>query len=427
MKRNIVVPALDDYQRRELETLRNMEDCEFHSLLDSQRVVEAERIDFDALLEAARSELERLEGDVAGMLAHWDFPTSVLAPVLAQEYGLPAPSVTSVLKCEHKYWSRLEQSKSIPEFCCRFDTVDPFDENALANLSLPFPFWLKPVKAFSSQLGFKVETPEQFEEAIAETREHIHRFGDAFNQALARVDLPEQIQAAGGNTCVAEELLGGVQAAVEGSVFGGDVRVHGAFDMPKASGKEMVYGGLEYPSSLPRSIQERMIDASKRFLSHIGYDNGCFNAEFVWNEETGELKVIEFNTRISQSHSEMFVITDGVSNRKVALDIALGRPPTMPDQKGRYTHAANYIIPYHQDAIVRALPSKRAIETLESRFPGLQVRIDVEAGTRLSELPNQDPFFYHLGTIYIGGNGVKALREGYETVMDNLDFEMEAV
>ena len=77
--------------------------------------VETEEIDFDALLERSRAELDAFDGSVDAIVTHWDFPTSVLGPVLATERGLPAPSLTSLLKCEHKYWSRLEQRRCVPE------------------------------------------------------------------------------------------------------------------------------------------------------------------------------------------------------------------------------------------------------------------------------------------------------------------------
>ncbi|MHB0777459.1 ATP-grasp domain-containing protein [Halomonas sp. WWR20] len=426
MKRNIFIPALYDFQRAELQTLRHADEFDFHGLLDAETLVEPEELSFDGLLQQMREQLKSFSGSVDAIIAHWDFPTSVLVPILCKEYGIPAPSLESVLKCEHKYWSRVEQQKVIPEVVPRFNSVDPFAENPLEQVDLEYPFWLKPVKAFASQLGFKIENDEQFHEAIEATRAEIHHFGDPFNEALAYAQLPAEIQQADGNTCIAEEIISGVQGAPEGTVFQGKFNVHGVFDQPSdATGK--VYDRLEYPSGLPEHVQKRMIDVSERFIKHIGFDNGCFNAEFMWDEESDQLWLIEFNTRISQSHSEMFILVDGMSNHEVAIDVALGVEPSMPYRQGRFDVSAKCIIPHYEDGVVTRVPSQQELEALYERFPGSKVRLDVEPGTRLSELPNQDKVSYHLGEIFLGADTHEQIREQYQAYLDALRFEFEPV
>ncbi|MFD2435592.1 ATP-grasp domain-containing protein [Modicisalibacter luteus] len=294
-------------------------------------------------------------------------------------------------------------------------------------MTLDYPFWLKPVKAFSSQLGFKIENAEQFHAAIEETRESIRHFGDPFNEALEHADLPPEIQQANGNTCIAEQIISGTQGAPEGTVFQGEFNVHGVFDQPKDEGPAP-YDRLEYPSSMPERIQRQMIDACKRFLEHIGYDNGCFNAEFMWDEENDKLWLVEFNTRISQSHSEMFIMVDGMSNHEVAIDIALGQRPSMPNRQGQFPVAAKCIIHKpHEDAIVKRVPSLAELEKLRERFPGTKVKLDVEPGMRLSDLSNQDSFSYHLGTIYLGADSHDQIRERYHACLEALHFEFDPV
>lgn len=430
MKRNIFIPALEEQQRTELETVRNAEEFSFHSLLDVKTLVEAESFSFNDLLDKARQELKQTVdsvGSVDAIIAHWDFPTSVMVPILCKENNLPAPPLESVLKCEHKYWSRLEQKKVIPELVPDFCSIDPFASDPLAQVTLEYPFWLKPVKAFSSQLGFKIENEEQFHAAIKETREAIRQFGEPFNEALEYVDLPAEIREANGNTCIAEQIISGMQGAPEGTMFKGEFNVHGVFDQPVDEGA-MLFDRLEYPSSMPERVQRRMIDASKRFLEHIGFDNGCFNAEFMWDEESDQLWLVEFNTRISQSHSEMFIMVDGMSNHEVAIDIALGERPSMANRQGQFPVAAKCLIPQkREDAIVKRIPSQQELAELRERFPGTLVRLDIEPGMRLSDLANQDRFSYHIGTIYLGADTHEELRQRYQACLDTLHFEFDYV
>ncbi|SFH59604.1 ATP-grasp domain-containing protein [Modicisalibacter xianhensis] len=430
MKRNVFIPALEELQRIELETLRNADELSIHGLLDVPTLVEPEDLSFNKVLIQARQQLNELKqftGSVDAIIAHWDFPTSVLVPILSREHGIPAPPLESVLKCEHKYWSRLEQQKVIPEMVPDFCSVDPFAENPLEQVTLDYPFWLKPVKAFSSQLGFKVENDEQFHAAIEETRQYIRHFGTPFNEALEHAELPPEIQQADGNTCIAEQIISGTQGAPEGTVFQGEFNVHGVFDQPKDEGPAP-YDRLEYPSGMPERIQRQMIDACRRFLEHIGYDNGCFNAEFMWDEEKEKLWLVEFNTRISQSHSEMFIMVDGMSNHEVAIDIALGQRPSMSNRQGQFPVAAKCIIHQpHEDAIVKRVPSLAELEKLRERFPGTKVKLDVEPGMRLSDLSNQDSFSYHLGTIYLGADSHDEIRERYHACLEALHFEFDSV
>ena len=423
MNRNVFVPALTETQRQELQTVKHAADCNFHGLLDTDRLVDAPDLDFDELLAGIRKQLKAFDGSVDAIIAHWDFPTSVLVPILCKEFGIPTPSLESVFKCEHKYWSRLEQEQSIPEMIPAFCSFDPFSDDPLSQINLEFPFWIKPVKSFSSQLGFRIENAEEFHEAMEIVRAEIPHMGKPFEQALMHADVPEHIRRATSYTCLAEEIMSGVQAAPEGSVFNGEVQVHGILDMGKDEEGRTI-DRLYYPSTFPRDVQERMVKACKRFLGHIGFDNGCFNAEFMWDRERDKLWLIEFNTRISQSHSEMFIAVDGMSNHEVAIDVALGDRPAMPHREGSSNIAAKFILSrFEEDALVTRVPSRAEIDVLKARFPGLVVLVDVKPGMRLGELPNQDSYSWHVATLYLGASNREELDARYRECVESLQFE----
>lgn len=428
MQRNIFVVALEEQQREELETLRHSDRFKVHSLLSVRKAVESPSFSFEALLDEARGKLDAFDGSIDAIIAQWDFPTSVMVPILCKEYGIPSPSVESILTCEHKYWSRLEQLKVIPDVVPGFCGIDPFAENPLAQVTLDYPFWIKPIKAFSSHLGFRIENDEQFHAAIEEIRGGIRQLGDPFNEALRHIELPPEIQQMDGNSCIAEQIISGVQAAPEGTVYQGEFNVHGIIAQPNSVNKDIPYDRLEYPSNLPERIHYDMIDVSCRFLEHIGYDNGCFNAEFMWDEATDKLWLIEVNTRISQSHSEIFVMVDGMSNHEVAVDIAFGERPSLSNRQGEAVVAAKCYIPYeNRDGIVKRVPSEEEIKALGERFPGTMVRIDVEPGMRLGDLLHQDSFSYRLGTLYVPGDDHAQVEERYRACLEALTFEIETI
>ncbi|WP_280205916.1 ATP-grasp domain-containing protein [Nocardia cyriacigeorgica] len=424
---NVFVPGLTQVQRADLETVEVPGGLRVHGLLDYDALVSADEFDFDDLLQRARDELDAFDGSVDAIIAHWDFPTSVLVPILAAERDLPSPSLESVIGCEHKLWSRTLQRRSVPECVPAFAAFDPFDPDALASIDLPFPFWVKPIKAHSSQLGFEIADAEQFAAAVAEIQDAIGRIADPFDQALARVDVPEEVRVAGGRTCLAEQIVGGIQAAPEGSMFQGEYAVHGVFDMRKdAAGHSFVH--LDYPArTVPSEVQQQMIDVTERYLRHIGFDNGCFNSEFMWEADTGQLWLIEINTRISQSHSDLFVKVDGTSNHSVAIDVALGRRPHLPHRQGEFAVAAQCLVPRYDDGVVTRVPTASEIAALCERFPATVVHIDVNVGDRLSELPNQDAYRYRLATLYIGANDHAELEQRYQDCLEALRFEFQEV
>ena len=428
MKRNVFVIALEDKQTRAMQTLRERKDLEIHGLLDVSTAVESDNVSFNHLLSLANEQITAYPGTVDAIIAQWDFPTSVIVPILCQQHHLPSPSITSVLKCEHKYWSRLEQQKVVPDVVPKFCGIDPFAEDPLSQVTLDYPFWLKPVKAFSSHLGFKIESSLHFEQAIKEIRAGIRQLGDAFNEALAYIDVPEEIIHLDGNACIAEEIISGVQGAPEGSVFNGEFNIHGIISQPKAENSIALFDRLEYPSNLPEHVHHKMVETAKTFLAHIGYNNGCFNVEFMWDEAREKLWLIEVNTRISQSHSEIFVLVDGMSNHEIAVDIALGQRPSLLNRQGVAPIAAKCFIPFaHRDGVVKRIPSQAEIAALKARLPHTDVVIDVEPGQQLSHLMHQDSFCYRLGTLYVTGNTHEEIEQNYQYCLDVLNFDIEPI
>ncbi len=425
MPKNVFVLGLTPLQRRELDTVRGSADLELHELLDHESLVGEGTVDFESLLLRARQQLDAFDGSVDGIVSHWDFPTSVLGPMLAAERGLPAPALESILRCEHKYWSRLEQRAAVPEVVPGFVAFDPFAEDAAEQIDLDYPFWVKPVKGHSSNLGFAIRGREDLVAALAEIREEISDVGDAFDQVLSRVDLPEELSGTGGRTCLAEEIVEGVQIAPEGSISGGDFCVHGVVDLHKDE-QGLSIERIDYPASLvPPEVQQRAIDTTRRLMQHIGFDDGCFNSEFMWDEARDVLRIIEVNTRISQSHSELFTLVDGRSNHQVAVDVALGRAPGMPDGRGDLSVAAQHVIVHDRDAVVRGVPDAAVLEHIAELYPGTRVELPVEPGVRLSELPHQDSYRYLLAIVYVGAPDHEELRERIQDIEQQLQFDLE--
>ena len=418
MGKNIFVLGMLDWQRRELETISRADELNFHPLFTSEEL-KSQQMGFNELLERARQQLSESPKPDA-FICHWDFPSSCIAPILSAEYGLRAPSLESVLKCEHKYWARLEQQRSAPDYIPEFQAVDPFDPEAVEKFSLEFPVWIKPIKGHSSLLGFRLENRADLERALAEMRDHIADLGALFDECLQHATLPPEIQGIGGRHAIAESIISGRQFAPEGYVQDGKVMIHGMFDMMIDDGKAVL--GLRYPAQLPASVTERSKDASRQVLKQVGFDDGCFNVEFLWDEDTDKIAIIEVNTRISQSHSEMFRMVDGMSNHEFAVSVALGEEPRFPHQRGSSETAAKFYLTKLEDAEVTRVPEQHEIEALQKEF-GALIELEVQAGDRLSELPGQPVYCFNVAFAWIGAASNDELMDKYKRLVPRIPIE----
>lgn len=420
---NVFVIGHDEWNRRWVEDVRNPERYRFHPLLSHRECHRTETIDFDGLLEKARSILKEFDGSVDALITHWDFPCTSLLAVLAEEWDLPAPSPAAMMRCEHKFWARTVQRATVPDHTPGFTAINPFDPPGKGEVELEYPFWLKPVKGVGSALGFHVDDYGDLERALERTRGEIGHMGKGFSQALARVELPDGIRGVDGMWCVAEELVDGLELAPEGYVRNGITHCHGLIDCVRdENGKS--FQRWEYPAARGPEIHERIRETARRLMPAMGYDQGCFNIEFMWNAREKRLSVVEVNPRISQSHSYQFDKINGVSNHEVAVQLALGREPDLPGE-GAYRHASKCVLRKFEQGRVARVPADDELEALENEFPDCRVRILVEEGLDLSELKEQDVYSFQLAFVYVAGKTREEMMERYDAIVDRLDFRFE--
>ncbi|MGF1466929.1 MAG: ectoine synthase [Sandaracinaceae bacterium] len=421
--RHIFIVGLDDYNLEKARAITLADECVFHPLIDRALLIEPETYDIEGLIEKALETLRSFDGSIDAIITHWDFPVSTTLPIINREMGLRYVPLVAMLKCEHKYWSRVEQKKVVPEMVPAFAAVDPFDDAALEKIDIPFPFFLKPIKGFASTLGFKIENEEDFGEAVTQIRAKIRRIGDEFNRIIAKVDLPPDIAAVDGNWCLAEELISGWQCGVEGYVLNGQTFVHGIFDCYKDK-NAWSFNRYELPSQWPLPVQQRMVEASKKLMAHFGYNQAPFGVEFFWDEARDKLWLIEVNTRISQSHSDQFERVHGISNHEIAINTALGIPTQIRRRRGPWACAAKFHLRRYADCTVLRVPDQANLDEVAATIPGApEVHVTVKPGMKLSELRDQDAHSFEIATVRLGAQNQAQLLEAFRRVAEALDFE----
>ncbi|MFP4065482.1 MAG: acetyl-CoA carboxylase biotin carboxylase subunit family protein [Bacteroidales bacterium] len=420
-KKQVFVIGLDDFNLEKLKRLPEAQECDFHPAIEVKEMRGVRELNMQELIDTACERIDQ-GSKVDAIVSYYDFPGTTLVPVIADKYKLPAPTLESVMKCEHKYWSRLEQSKVIPRSIPMFRAFDPYEDNAYQSIEMIPPFWIKPIKSFRSFLAYKITSEYQFAKVMQEVREQIDYISKPFNYLLQNYQLPREF-AQMKETMIAETPITGHQCTLEGYVYEGEVVVYGIVDSIR-EGNHSSFARYEYPSSLPQEIQFRMADLTRRAITQAGLNNSPFNIEFFYNSTINHIFLLEINPRISQAHTDIFEKIHGISHHSIMLNLALGRRPKALEYKGDHRIAANFMVRTYEPGLVIKVPAQEEIEILQKKYPDLEIKIHIKKGMHLSELYGQDSYSFELANLFIGAGNQTELLDTYHECLANLTFEI---
>ncbi|MCY9784527.1 biotin carboxylase [Nocardiopsis sp. EMB25] len=423
MTANVFVVGLDEPNREILRALPGAGDYRFLTLLDLDEIGQEREMDMPALLSLASRRLDSFDGPVDAIIGLWDFPVSSLVPLLCRPRGLPCAPLEAVVRCEHKYWSRLEQRAAVPEAVPRFAVIDlrsPVEPEGLS-----YPLWVKPVKSFSSELAFRVTDSAEYASAVGRIREGAARVGAPFQWVMDQIRAPSAIRSVGGTAGLAEEEATGDQLTVEGYVRDGVPHSYALVD-------SLLYPGTpsflcyEYPSRAPEWVRDRLFDLTDRVITRVGLDDTTFNVEYFHDPETDAVTLLEINPRHSQSHARLFEFVRGVSNHEIALRIALGEEPVL-EREGRGAMAAKWFVRSFRDGFLSAVPAPEDVARAEARVPGARVEVTARAGRWLSELPIQDSYSFELADVFVVGRDAEECEREFHACARELSFTIVGV
>ncbi len=424
-KPRVLFLGMNEHNQQELQTIENADDYSFSFIFDPTKIQQQEHLNVPALEQQARQQIESY-GIPDAVVSFFDFPFTLLSFWLCDEYNLKGPSLEQGLKCEHKYWSRLEQQKAIPEHTPDFAAVNPFTQTRIEDVEVKPPFWIKPIKSFSSQLGFKVTDQQSYDYALKHIQEGIGRFKAPFDFFLNKINLPKYIKGIDGSHCLAEGMVSGHQCTVSGYVYENEVTIYGVVDSENYPNTPSFYYYL-LPSELPGAVQQQLGEASKKIIRQTGFNNSTFNIEFFYNRVTGAIYLLEINPRMSQSHADLYAKVKGHSNHQVLIKLGLGEQPDFKHRQGDYGCAAKFLHRVFEDGQVTRAPSPEKIAGTEEKFRGTHIDLAIKNGLRLSDLPLQDSYSFALGSIITGAPSKEKLLQKYDHILQELDIAIEPV
>jgi len=299
---------------------------------------------------------------------------ALAAALLAERLGLPGTSPESIIRCQHKLGMRELLARVAPEanvswfpLQCEYGQAPPE--------GLPYPLFVKPIKAAFSVLARRVEDREELA--------RLTRFGPLEAWIIRRLVAPFNALAqrrvgfsVDAHHMICETPIDAAQFNLDGYVYRGETRMLGVVD-------ELMYPGTHafrrfaYPSTLPASIQRRALDVARRFLKAAQFTHGLFNMEFFYDAATGALKVIEFNPRLASQLADLYLRVDGVDVHAISLALACGDDPTsLARVRPRGGAAASFVFrsfglraPREPDAAKRGWLRARHPDAILMTFP----------------------------------------------------------
>ena len=168
-----------------------------------------------------------------------------------------------------------------------------------------------------------------------------------------------------------------------------------------------------------------MEEITRKVMKQLGFNNSPFNIEFFYDKEKDTISLLEINPRMSQSHAEMYHQTHGHSNHQVLVKLALNEKPHFRNLEGKYEYAAKIQYRVFEDGRIKSVPDSKKIKALEEKYDDTIIKIDVEEGQKLSEIPLQDSYSYSLGVVMTAANSKEELLQKYDQIIDELKIEIE--
>ena len=422
-KSQIFFVGLDEFNKQTLETLPQAAEYDFRPALTLSEMRDDPDVDVTALIDLAAARMADAPGGPAGVASFFDFPGTIISAALAERFGLPGPGLEALFKCEHKYWSRLEQQKVVPDHIPTFHAFDPADPDAYGKIGLIPQFWVKPVKSFRSYLAFAITDERQFRDIMEICAAKGRAITEPFRHVMRAHDMPDELTEMPENF-IAESSIGGAQCTLEGYAYDGKVVVYGVVDSVREADSSS-FARYEYPSILPLEVQHRMMDITRLVIQQFGFAHGPFNVEFFYDQTGDNVWLLEINPRASQSHADLFHKVHGVSHLSVVVDLASGRKPRPLGRDGKYNVAAHFFTRAFEPGRVSFVPKRDVLDRISRRQGDTRIQVMVQKGDDLSKLGNQDSYSFELANVYIGGRDRIDLLDKYDQVLDGLQFDIE--
>ena len=418
--KNILVLFPKDWDREELDQPRySGRHTFFYEGFDLFRFPENARLMTFDVRRYIDKLVKKYRGRIDGVLSNNEHFGALIAAVVAQRLGLPGTDPAVIIAAQHKYYARCLQQKIVPEATPRF-SVFPYKVASAAATGLPFPFYVKPVKATFSVLARRVDSFAQLQAHLrfnALETLILHKLVTPFNDLMTRYT-PFSIDA---HHLIAEEVLSGVQVNVDGFMHNGKITLLSIVD-------EVMYPGtqaflrFEYLSRLLPEVLERMKALAEKLFNGIDYGYGFFNVELIYQPDTGNIQIVEINPRMASQIVNLYRRVDGYDPYELLISLALGEAPAVSFGAGAFGAAASFVFRRFDGREVTRVPGQAQLASVRERYPDARLMLYLKRGASLArEMKWLGSYRY--AVLNLGGASAEDLHQRYDDIRRSLAFE----
>lgn len=360
---------------------------------------------------------------VDGIISNNEHFGALIAALLAERLGLPGTQPRAVALAQHKFYARDVISRVVPDATPRYAAF-PYDVRKPEDVGLPFPLFVKPIKATFSVLARDI--PD-----FAELRRHlsftplekliIKRLVRPYTELTRRL-ADFQIDA---HHMIGEEIMHGMQLNVDAIACFGRVEVLGVVDCIMYPGTH-AFRRFEYPSAISASLRARLEALTAEVADALGFDHGAFNIEFRYDPERDSLRVIELNPRMASQLADLYSRVDGLNPYRVLLSLALGERPRIEKDAGRFKRAASFIFRKFDGRALARSPSAEQVARFAAAQPDAKLMLYLKRGAALArEMKWLGSYRY--AVLNMGGMSTSDLVSRYRSACRQLAFDPDAV
>jgi len=341
------------------------------------------------------------------VLSHHEQFGALAAALVAEAAGLPGASPEAIAACQHKLHARHVLQQVCPEATPDFGAIDAAYGSPIPD-GLPYPCFVKPVKAAFSVLASRVDSQAELTAHTRFGRRElwvIRHLVEPFER-IARQRLPG---AGTAHRLLWEAPVAAAQYNLDGWVQGGELQVLGVVDAVMYPGTQ-AFMRFELPSRLPAAAAAQAAQVARRFLAAVGFSHGFFNMEFFHDARTGRLSVIEFNPRLASQFGDLYRRVTGRDPHAMALALAMGEDPTglaLPAPTAGA--AASFVYRALAPEAVPAMPTPAQLQALKQGFPDALLFVMPKTGHAL-ERDFKWLGSHRYGILHLGGRDADDLR-----------------
>ncbi len=262
----------------------------------------------------------------------------LVAAVLCEEFGFPGPSVESVFLCMHKYYAR--QCEPSPIRCTY---IDLWDEH---QVGISYPCYVKPPWLNLGILGFKLESPQDLQQALSIARRDYGAWSPLYYPFFRRYIDAQKYPLATRDIMLVEEFIDGPQVTVEGWVYQKQPYLWAITDTNTYPGTRVI-DNFSLPSRHPVHMQAQLATQAAEAIRKVGLDNGFFNIEFWCHEDS--VTLTEINGRAATCFYNLYRSCLGSCIYEAGLALACGQNPPPPETRSKRVGGQFNLITFAED------------------------------------------------------------------------------